>query len=385
MNTPQVLFERGMDYHPQNTKIMLAYAVFEAEKGDVEAARELHARALSIDPLSLTTMSNRVAWARLESDQGRLDTAYSLLHEGLAAHPLHVPALIELARTERLAGELSRAQAVLRDAARLTHAFDVNLIRERASLMRDLGERALAAALDAHLRAVMEMEAAKKLGARTSDAWAAYVAASSSPERRKLASEAHLRKQQLGFADARRGVVGPRAVTRANPNAWRPIPARGPVRPVTGMAQYGVRPREEGGEQGAAGNEAGGAAAGVAAAGAAAAAGEAVHGLGGAGAGVVAQAGGVGAESSPSGGPKAAHAAHINGHAHSYGEESTLQQEGVEERLLNGHREAGQGAHEEAHRGSHEAEGEEEEEEGGAGRPLLARSRPQDARYKGGQ
>jgi lipoprotein NlpI len=55
----QVLFERGLEYHPKNTKIMLAYAKFEAEQGDIDVAAELHERALEVDPTSETTMQNR--------------------------------------------------------------------------------------------------------------------------------------------------------------------------------------------------------------------------------------------------------------------------------------------------------------------------------------
>lgn len=55
----RVLYERGLEYHPNNTKIMNLYAVFEEQQGDTESARELHAKALSVDPHSPTTMHNR--------------------------------------------------------------------------------------------------------------------------------------------------------------------------------------------------------------------------------------------------------------------------------------------------------------------------------------
>eukprot|EP00983_Pelagomonas_calceolata_P124566 1161122-Pelagomonas_calceolata.AAC.8 len=55
-----VLFERGLEYHPRNTKIMNAYAKFEADVGgDPNMARELHRRAMLLDTNSGTDMHNR--------------------------------------------------------------------------------------------------------------------------------------------------------------------------------------------------------------------------------------------------------------------------------------------------------------------------------------
>lgn len=56
----QVLFERGLEYHPRNTKIMTAYAKFETGVGgDPNVARELHRRAMKLDTGSGTDMHNR--------------------------------------------------------------------------------------------------------------------------------------------------------------------------------------------------------------------------------------------------------------------------------------------------------------------------------------
>ncbi len=54
-----MLFERGLEYHPRNTKIMSAYAAFEAETGDPDSAIDLYERAMSIDSQSFTAMKYR--------------------------------------------------------------------------------------------------------------------------------------------------------------------------------------------------------------------------------------------------------------------------------------------------------------------------------------
>lgn len=62
----QVLFERGLEYHPRNTRIMAAYAAFELDPGgDVRMAQLLYKRSAAVEKHSITDMHNR--WARLRA------------------------------------------------------------------------------------------------------------------------------------------------------------------------------------------------------------------------------------------------------------------------------------------------------------------------------
>ncbi len=67
----------------------------------------------------LCVCTRRTALARLEADRGRFNAARRLLEDGLDSYPTHTPALIELARTQRLAGQLIDAQATLRLAQKV--------------------------------------------------------------------------------------------------------------------------------------------------------------------------------------------------------------------------------------------------------------------------
>lgn len=53
----------------------------------------------------------------MEARQGRLGRARALLMQALTRHPRFVPALLALARVQRLRGEVKEAQLTLRKAA----------------------------------------------------------------------------------------------------------------------------------------------------------------------------------------------------------------------------------------------------------------------------
>ncbi|KAF5837116.1 hypothetical protein DUNSADRAFT_4839 [Dunaliella salina] len=218
----RVLFERGLEYHPRNTKIMNAYAKFEADVGgDPNMARELHRRAMLLDTGSGTDMHNRTAFALLEAEAGRLGRARVMLTEGLSRHPRFLPGLLALAKVQRLRGEVEGAQVTLRHASKCTHAFDVELLAERAALYRALGEDDLARAEEAHCRAAMAHKQAKKAGASTQEAWMLYERICRRPAHREAARRAYQRKVELGWLAAP-GVPGPNAARAGGP-PFRPL------------------------------------------------------------------------------------------------------------------------------------------------------------------
>lgn len=218
----RVLFERGLEYHPRNTKIMNAYAKFEADVGgDPNMARELHRRAMLLDTNSGTDMHNRTAFALLEAEAGRLGRARVMLTEGLSRHPRFLPGLLALAKVQRLRGEVEGAQVTLRHASKCTHFFDVDLLAERAALYRALGEDDLARSEEAHCKAAMAHKQAKKAGASTQEAWMLYERICRRPAHREAARRAYQRKVELGWLAAP-GVPGPNA-HRAGGPPFRPL------------------------------------------------------------------------------------------------------------------------------------------------------------------
>ncbi len=108
-----------------------------------------------------------------------------------------------------------------------THAFYMDLIRERAMLYTALGQRQLAAATKAHLRDVVRTINAKRRGVQTTDAYLAYIASTRTVERQALARAARQKKVELGWVTvAAPGVPGPRAARRgARGVPWVPLPA----------------------------------------------------------------------------------------------------------------------------------------------------------------
>ncbi len=116
----------------------------------------------------------------------------------------------------------------------MSHAFQTEVLRERVLLLRALGERELALALEAHLQTVRRVLKAKRLlGYSTHEAWTMYLEESRAEPRRQLARAALERKKQLGWMRAP-GVPGPYAARRpseANPYgvAWVPLPGPAPL------------------------------------------------------------------------------------------------------------------------------------------------------------
>lgn len=183
----------------------------------------LHDRALSIDSTSITSMHNRTAWAKLEADVGDLNAARELLEEGLQMHPTFVPALLGLARVHRIAGRWTAAQEALRTAQQLTHQFNTEALRERALLLRALGERDMSASVEAHLRAVTRVIAAKRAGINTQKAWDMLISESRRPGRQQLAQASFARKQELGWLSAP-GVPGPKGARRPRADGQGGVP-----------------------------------------------------------------------------------------------------------------------------------------------------------------
>jgi hypothetical protein len=181
------------------------YACFEARHGNVDTARELHARALSIDGRSATTMHNRVSWATLEADAGDLPAARAILLEGLDLWPSFPAALVSLASVERRLGRLDAAEAYLRRAMRAASAFYVMALQEMVLVHAARGEGAQAANLSRHLAAARGLQDAKRRGAWASDAWRAFFAATRGAEQRAVVGAAQQRKRKLGWVRGSRG------------------------------------------------------------------------------------------------------------------------------------------------------------------------------------
>eukprot|EP00798_Chlamydomonas_sp_ICE-L_P013699 gene13699-19591_t len=201
----RVLFERGMEYHPMNTKIMNMYAQFEEEQGDVDAARELHDRALEIDSHSQTTLFNRAAWAGLETNVGNLEFAKELIYEGLELHGerhVTVGLLVVLSKICRMEGRTEESREILDRASKYSNNFNTAIIKERALLCNMCGEKDMARNLAAHLSSVERLKEAKKAGAWGWQAWQQYFAESRTTKRRQLVINAHRRKQELGLWDS---------------------------------------------------------------------------------------------------------------------------------------------------------------------------------------
>lgn len=175
------------------------YASFEAKQGNYEVARDLHQRALSVDSHSLTTMHNRVSWASLEVEQGNLTQARTILRDALDLHPDFPAALVCIASVERKLRNLELAEAYVRRAMRVTHAFYPQAVKELQKIHEAKGDRAQAANLKRQFNNVEDMLAAKRSGVWASDAWQAYFDASKTPEQQKISRAAQQRKRSLGL------------------------------------------------------------------------------------------------------------------------------------------------------------------------------------------
>ncbi|KXZ54625.1 hypothetical protein GPECTOR_4g690 [Gonium pectorale] len=179
----RLLFERAVDAHPLNTKILNVHRPLSPAMG----------------------VTNRADWASLEADLGNTALARELLLGGLHLHPAAPQLLVTLAKVERLEGRYHEALRLARAAQAYAGAFNTAAMAERAAALRALGEREMAANLSRHLESMGQLNRMKQQGYWGSEAWRAFVESTRTDEQKALVEAARRRRLALGWASEVRG------------------------------------------------------------------------------------------------------------------------------------------------------------------------------------
>jgi tetratricopeptide (TPR) repeat protein len=106
----------GFASGPPTPELYLSMAVMSDQSGNIEHARSMYQRVLSMQPNHLDAM---LGLARLEDREGHMDAALRIYQQAVAIHPQSAKALNDLALCHARNGQLDRSRQLLEQAVRL--------------------------------------------------------------------------------------------------------------------------------------------------------------------------------------------------------------------------------------------------------------------------
>jgi tetratricopeptide (TPR) repeat protein len=180
------LFKRALAANPRSRYAHLAWAVWEARRGNRRTALQLLARGSALNPADAALLQ---AWACAEREAGRPDAARALFRRAVAADPAHVHAWQAWGVMEARLGNADEARRLFqqgvwaepsgRGAVRVFHAWAVLEWRSGA-----------------HARARELFKAALRVDPRSDAAWSTWIAMEEALDRLGAADELRIRRAE---------------------------------------------------------------------------------------------------------------------------------------------------------------------------------------------